>query len=124
MEKCSSADGVSPAQMFLGRCQRSLLPTLPGNQFMPDFPAMQNFQHERTEKMKGDHDLHSSDLTSLRVGETVLLQHPISSDGPSVAQFMKCVSMAAHTGSIQRVEKGREEIDTFSDPSIKNYLGH
>jgi hypothetical protein len=72
------ADGFSPAQMFLGRRQRGLLPTLhsTSNPFGKD--AAEAARQSTKEKAKTYFDQHAATLPILQPGQYVYLQSPIS----------------------------------------------
>jgi len=72
------ADGYSPAQMLIGRRQRTRLPTLP-QQHLPIVQADAQAARQRTlADAKTRHDEHSAPLTPLEIGTTVRVQDPKS----------------------------------------------
>ena len=80
------ADGISPAQAFLGRRQRTALPYLHPTELSLDFatPGQAHFdlaQDIRSEARKAqgkNYDMHAKSLPPLSVGQNVIMQNPHS----------------------------------------------
>jgi hypothetical protein len=72
------ADGFSPAQMYLGRKQRTLLPALPVAYQPIDQARAAKARRETRDKAKEYHDQTAHLLPALMVGQHVRLQHPIT----------------------------------------------
>ena len=72
------ADGFSPAQLFFGRRQRTLLPTLPGALDGIDLQSARDCRRSTTITAKANKDLHSVTQTPLNIGDRVRVQNPIS----------------------------------------------
>jgi hypothetical protein len=71
------SDGVSPAQAFFGRRQRTLLPEVPlpqlGNEGIVKFGEIRHLAKDKVIKKR---NVLRQELPSLDVGEEVLVQHP------------------------------------------------
>jgi hypothetical protein len=83
------AEGPRPAQAFLGRRQRTLLPTI-GPQMCVDFSAMQEKKSIQIGKMKSQFDTTAHPLQSFKEGDKVLMQHPVSKRWLQSAVITQC----------------------------------
>ena len=74
------ADGYSASQLFFGRRQRGLLPTLPSTlTFDAKIPLAAHTQRQKsTAVVESRYNARASDLPPLHVGQAVLLQNPLS----------------------------------------------
>jgi transposase InsO family protein len=69
-------DGFSPAEMFLGRRPRTLLPTLPPPAV--DLGAAAAARQRGRDRAREQHDKAAHALPALDAGDAVVLQHPIT----------------------------------------------
>jgi hypothetical protein len=83
------ADGPSPAQAFLGRRQRTMLPTI-GPQMCVDFSALQERKTNQIGKMRNQFDATAHPLSSFQEGDKVLMQHPVSKRWLQSAVITSC----------------------------------
>ena len=74
------ADGISPAQAFLGRRQRTQLPCLSLPAFETTFAEAAEARDAAGATVKAEYDAHARDLPPLQVGDSVLLQDPKTKD--------------------------------------------
>ena len=72
----NTASGKSPAQMFFGRRQRTLLPTLPGKTKFDLEAAEEGAQRRKENREKQYAERHTKELPPLEVGERILIQTP------------------------------------------------
>jgi len=83
------ADGISPAQLFFGRRQRSHLPCLPEALAPINQREAANLRGEMRKKKKTSYDGRAKELPKLQVGQNVLLQNPISKKWDSMGKIKK-----------------------------------
>ena len=73
------ADGFSPAQLFLGRRQRSpAFPTLPVHHEGADVQAGAAARNQRLAAKAKEHDAHAHALSPLNIGDPVHVQNPFT----------------------------------------------
>ena len=72
------ADGYSPAQLFFGRRQRTLLPTLPSALDGINQESAQKSRRSTTSTAKQNKDLHAVQHPPLDIGDYVRVQNPIT----------------------------------------------
>ena len=72
------ADGFSPAEMFLGRRPRGILPALHNRNRHVDLREAAASRQRTTDIVREQHDEHAHSLSPLKVGEAVLVQNPKS----------------------------------------------
>ena len=74
------SDGLSPAQAFLGRQQRTLLPCMNISNFNVTYDKVAQARRAAGAVHAAAFDQHARDLPQLQVGDRVLLQDPHSKD--------------------------------------------
>ena len=77
-------DGISPAQAFLGRRQRTQLPCFDTTSFETSFKDSAAARNAAGTARAAAHDAHAHDLPALKVGDSVRLQNPHTKDWAEV----------------------------------------
>ena len=97
------ADKYSPAQLFLGRRQRTLLPTLPGAGVTADKSYAEAARQGQKAKEKENFDKNTKPLPPFPVGVLVMCQNPISKqwDPEDLAKVIE-VRESGHSYKLQR----------------------
>ena len=77
-------DGISPAQAFLGRRQRTQLPCFDTTSFETSFKDSAAARNAAGTARAAAHDAHAHDLPAFNVGDSVRLQNPHTKDWAEV----------------------------------------
>ena len=81
-------DGYSPAQMFIGRRQRTHLPCLSVAYEPIDQSLAAQSRAEERQRIKIRHDENAKELPPLQTGQEVLLQHPVTKQWDSQGRIV------------------------------------
>ena len=107
---CPRADGYSPAQAFLGRRLRGLLPNI--NKSPIDLHNFEKKRHLAKEATKVQFNKNAKDLPTLRKGDKVLIQDPITKAWNSYGKIMDIYesgrSYDIETENMKRIRRNRK----------------